>query len=246
MMIANIVDDPVIPIWWGLNEPGMQAFTEADPEKREQGIKIWLSARDQAVTHAKQLAELGFHKQIGNRLIEPFMWITVIMSATTWSNFFGLRMHKAAEPHFQRLAGEMQKQMNASKPVSIAAGRWHMPLIYQEDWDLAAQYLGFKGLSDIEAHYGSQEQTLDELEKLLVRISVGRCARVSYLTHEGKRDLKKDIELCDDLMVKEPLHASPGEHVAMAMQDDCRIGNFQGWKQMRKFQKNEHIGEAMP
>jgi thymidylate synthase ThyX len=70
----------------------------------------------------------------------------------------------------------------------------------------------------------------------LAAISTARCARVSYLTHEGKRDITKDLDLHDRLEADS--HMSPFEHVARAMTDldmweNPKSGNFFGWHQYR-------------
>ncbi len=61
----------------------------------------WLDARDSAVSQVNQLVELGLHKQLANRLLEPWMHITVVMSTTEMENFFALRAHDAAQPEFR-------------------------------------------------------------------------------------------------------------------------------------------------
>jgi hypothetical protein len=163
------------------------------------------------VDAAQGLVSLKVHKQIVNRLIEPWMWITVLISATEWTNFFGLRCHKDAEPHFQHIARMMQDARDASTPRELKAGEWHLPLIYDEDWHHAMDLLGFGGEGDP----NPEDKAL--VEYLLIKVSVGRCARVSYLTHDGRRDLKEDNTLHDRMVVAEPLHASPAEHVAQAL-----------------------------
>ena len=74
------------------------------------------------------------------------------------------------------------------------------------------------------------------------KISVARCARVSYLTHDGKRDYAKDLELYDRLLDGGANgHWSPFEHVATPAADAAeRSGNFVGWEQFRKRFPQEH------
>lgn len=246
-MLDRVKNDPVVPIWWGLNEKGMQSYTEAPPELQEKGKAVWLRARDQMVAAALELSELGFHKQIANRLVEPFMWITVVVSSTTWSNFFGLRDHVKAEPHFQRLAKQMRAARAASVPQRLHAGEWHLPYIYPEDHALAKQMvlqewgqpeLTAAGICDEAGWYDDRTVASKDLRSILAKVSAGRVARVSYLTHDGRRDLKEDIALCERLASEEPMHASPLEHVAMALDTQEPSGNFKGFKQLRKFFEN--------
>lgn len=178
---------------------------------------VWLHARDNAVLAAQQLAELGVHKSICNRLTEPWMWITVVMSATEWNNFFRLRCHPDAEIHFQKIAGMIRDALAASRPALIHPGGWHLPFTVLSDFD----------------------NPIEEVCKA----SVARCARVSYLTHEGKRDFAKDIELFDRLVQGSGFgHWSAHEHVASASHvPDRRSGPFIGWNQYRKSFTNENI-----
>lgn len=205
-LIQRIVDDPWVPMYIGANQKGMQAGAELSPLDRELAVAHWLEARDNAVISARKLSDLGVHKQVVNRLLEPWMTIVVLISATETPNFYGLRCHKDAEPHFQHLATAMREAQEASTPRMLTAGEWHLPLIYGEDWLIAVSRF---------AHKDSQIE-------FLRKVSVGRCARVSYLTHDGKRDLDEDVALHDRLVVAKPLHASPAEHVAQAL-------DYPGW-----------------
>lgn len=213
-MIQNVLDEPVIPIYWGKAQPGMQAGEQIDDTMIAGCIKDWLEARNAAVETARKLALRGLHKQIPNRLLEPWMWITVIASTTSTEHFFRLRCHKAAEPHMQKLAEMMRDVFQVSKPTLLQPGEWHLPLT------------GFPG---------------DELlcQDALIKCSVGRCARVSYLTHEGKRDPEKDVELYRELEGNG--HWSPFEHAAVATNNRLYAGNFQGFVQMRKYYNTEFI-----
>lgn len=215
-MMAAITGNPVIPIRWGSEQKGMQTGGEIDSP--EEATRIWLEARDNAVKSAMQLAELGVHKSLVNRITEPWMWITVIMTATNWKNFFRLRVHPDAEIHFQKIAGMIKMALEENVPTPLKTGDWHLPFVQDEEKE--------RGVL-----------TLDTLKK----ISVARCARVSYLTHEGKRDIAKDLELFERLVQGSGFgHWSPHEHVAQALGDgEKRSGPFVGWKQYRKDFANE-------
>lgn len=206
-MIERVENDPVIPLYWGKNQKGMQAVEELEDDYKNASISRWLRARDQAIIDARALIHYGAHKQIVNRLLEPWMWITVICSATTYSNFFKLRCHPDAQPEIQKLAYMMCDEYERSKANELYDGDWHLPLA--DDFRLSYEY-----------------------EPWAVRqISVGRCARVSYLTHHGTRDPNADIDLHDRLLSSG--HWSPFEHVAYAAPGKSS-GNFNGWVQYRK------------
>ena len=204
-MIDRVLRDPVIPIHWGANQKGMQAFQEIGVGEQMSCEEDWLAARDYSVDMVQGMISKGLHKQIANRLLEPWMWITVIHSATEHENFFNLRCHEAAEPHIQALAYAMRDAWDASSPVER---EWHMPLT------------GFEG-----------DEKLSDFD--LRCVSVARCARISYLTHDGKRDVMADTNLFRRLY--ENGHWSPFEHVAYCGNDRCEKGtaNFRGWCQYR-------------
>lgn len=224
-LMERVRTDPAMPLFWGKNQSGMQAYAELETNAKEEAARLWLEARDQALEFAELMHNLGAHKQIANRVLEPWMFITVILSATEFDNFFHLRNHHAAQPEIAWVAKQMWREYNDKKPREVPAGAWHLPLITQEE------RLGCD---------------LDTLKK----IATGRCARVSYLTHDGRRDLQKDIELHDKLCAGpatgEPGHWSPFEHVAMALPVPQRSGNFIGWRQYRKDFEAEHYGGPMP
>lgn len=235
-MIERVMKDPFVPVHWGKNKKGMQAEQELTAMQIEQARSVWLGARNSAVERAQILLNIGLHKQITNRLLEPWMWITVILSGTSFTNWFGLRDHKDAEPHFQILAREMHVQYDAATPESLDVGEWHRPLFNQTR----------ENHEDTDAVNKMARTTVDAVD-LANKISVGRCARVSYLTHDGKRDIQADIDLHDRLKNANPGHWSPFEHVARAESDpNLRSGRFQGWTQYRKMFTNEYIGGRMP
>lgn len=233
-MMAAIQDEPVIPIRWGSEQKGMQTGGEID--NPEEATRIWLAARDSAVLTAQLLAELGVHKSLCNRITEPWMWITVVITATEWNNLFRLRCHSDAEIHFQKIAGMIQDALTASSPRELPAGYWHLPFVE----DIAADTIAAVDLLQ-SIDCPPQFRGLD-YDEALRRASVARCARVSYLTHEGKRDIAKDLDLYDKLVQGSGFgHWSPHEHVARSEDELVRSGPFIGWTQFRKMQPNENV-----
>lgn len=240
-MKGMILTEPVVPLYWGVEQKGMQSGADLAGEEAEQANKIWLEARDNAVASADKLAKLGIHKSLCNRLTEPFMWITVVMTATRWKNFFRLRNHKDAEKHFQLIARMTQEAIEASKPNELKVGEWHTPYISEEDDVL---------IKELEYNYHTQGSVRKQNQSLLQKaecysdmsclvktyISAARAARVSYLTHDGKRDIQADLDLFAKLIDRtdDVIHASPLEHVAMAMGEQKASGCFIGWHQLRK------------
>ena len=226
-MLKQVWKDPAGPLHWGVNQPGMQARAEMVGWRRAAAGALWRGAAKMACGFAWGLMKLGTHKQVANRLLEPFQYISVIITATDWDNFFLLRDHEDAQPEIQHLAKCIKTAMNASFPRKLAAGDWHLPYITDEDREAA--YIARK-----KNRITRDEPNHEEISALLVKLSVARCARVSYLTHDGKTpSLRKDIELHDRLVVSRPIHASPAEHQAMAMHGSLRYRNLVGWAQYR-------------
>lgn len=216
-MIQRVMNSPFIPESWGANQKGMQAEREIVPEAAAEARHHWLMARDKAVTEARMLLSLGVHKQLANRLLEPFSWTTILVTATEWSNFFALRRHRDAQPEIRQAADAMWQVLEASIPKSVKERKPHLPLCDDlED-------LQFEGFST----------------DAICKIVAGRCARVSYLTHDGKRDPRADLELADRLLASG--HMSPFEHVGFATNELEWSGNFRGWRQYRKDIANESV-----
>ena len=231
-LMERIAETPVMPKWWGKNQSGMQAREELAGDTLTQAQEVWLEARDNALHFANKLRELGLHKQIANRIVEPWMFITVIVTATHYSNWFHLRDDPNAQPEIAWVAREMRKLYDANQPKEIAVGDWHLPYVEREN---TSHPLYVEIPKDLP--FGSARG-------FLRKISTARCARVSYLTHDGMRDYIKDIELHDKLTGNG--HWSPFEHVAEADGESNRHGNFVGWRQYRKMFKGEHFGGRMP
>jgi thymidylate synthase ThyX len=205
-LIERVLKDPAVPLEWGKNKAGMSASDVLPGDVAQEAERAWLSARDAAVAHAQRLLALDVHKQELNRLLEPFLWHTVIVSATEWENFFELRCAPNAQPEIRAAALLMLEARNASVPQPLDYGEWHTPLLQPDE-----------GMLDLETRR---------------RVSAARCARVSYLTHQGLRELERDLELYDRL--RGDRHLSPFEHVATPAPDSAFQANFRGWIQMRR------------
>ena len=212
-MIEQVRTDPAMPIHWGSNQPGMQARVELEGNDRLRAIARWQLAAEAAASHAEVMMELGLHKQVANRILEPFQWIHVIVTATEWDNFFSLRAHPDAQPEIHALAEAMKQAFADSRPMPLEEGEWHLPYVTRLE---RATHL-----HDVD---------------LLMKLSAARCARVSYLTHDGQApDIEKDLALYERLVGSVPLHASPVEHQATPLPAaDMWSGNFRGWLQYRK------------
>lgn len=263
--LDEILSSPFIPFSFGKNKAGMQAAEEVSDEDGEAAKMNWLVGRDTAILQAFMLAggedqivkdakgneravevcarvlelgreypdfftkmqklSAGVHKQHANRVLEPYAWHTVIVTGTRWRNFYALRASPMAQPEIRKLAVTMARVHMENVPRVLEHGEWHLPYIFDEDW----------------------KEIGDPLR--LARVSSGRCARVSYLTHDGKRSIDADFSLADNL--QRDGHPSPFEHQATThdttgSQPSDLGGNFgKEWKQHRKMLENEHDFSAL-
>lgn len=323
--IQRVVDNPFIPEQFPIDGKGMQpnSYIDSNNPAWKYAFAAWENARLSALDAAAHLystldrnynydaehlkifrdwdwqndekPEPAIHKQIVNRLLEPFMWHTVIITATEFSNFFKLRCDENAQYEIRRIADLMYEAYNINKDwkgnssgelgfiakqQKLKVGEWHCPLVSKDDFKPIMLYLSecrdldepnakdWNSYSSLETeswNNGSAEVILNAYIEIKKKISVARCARVSYLTHEGKRDIKKDLELFERLRTSG--HWSPFEHIAQpyfnetihvntsavgqymlrsgAIDEDCnlRCGNFIGWKQYRKEFQDENCIE---
>ena len=236
-MIKDLRRDPAMPVYWGSNKPGMQAGAELAGDDLARAKDRWMRGMDDAIQNASRMIDLGLHKQIANRILEPWAHINTVCTATDWANFFALRAHPDAQPEIKVLAEAMLEAMGTTDPVLMEPGQWHLPYVTDEERR--------------DAYHGPSQTSEWELLK---KVSVARCARVSYLTHDGRKTtIEEDMALYEKLLVSQPLHASPAEHQAtpdrvFATHDGEVIwdnpslhGNFSGWIQFRKTLPNEFV-----
>jgi len=227
-ILDRVEENPATPIYWGANQPGMVADKENDENVSLTFGSVskenaWKFAVKDAVYAARAFSESGYHKQISNRLVEPFQWCDLIVSGTEWDNFFNLRLADEAQPEIREVARSMKAAMDLNAPKPIKPGQWHLPYIYESN-------------------------SVDDLRM----ISAARCARVSYLNHDKTNpDTDADLNLAERLYKSG--HWSPFEHQAtpvdfsnvecfvwdipgithITKDEDEWSGNFRKWSQLR-------------
>lgn len=200
-MIKDVSNAELYPCFWGAAQTGMSADREIDEESKQKAIAIWDAHRKATLEAVQALADIGLHKQIPNRLLEPFAPITELVTGTEYQNFFELRDHPSAQPEIRAIAKLMRKAYSESIPKECEVGQWHIPYID-----------------------GAKDGGLDP--ESVLQVAVGRCARLSYKTHEGVRDPQEDVNLCGRLWSSK--HLSPFEHVArVAPQHTCNDNFFE-------------------
>lgn len=225
-LIDQVRNDPAMPVFWGKNQPGMQSREELVGGPRHAAEMRWRSAAAAAAANAQDMLAFGLHKQITNRVLEPFLYVTGIVTSSAWDNWEMLRAHPDAQPEIYHLAISMKEAREASTPRELAEGEWHLPYVSAEE----------------------RAQITSEDPQILQKISAARCCRVSYLKHDGTNpSIEDDLRLFEQLAGSVPIHASPLEHQASpdVFKPASKTrpgrwalpqlhGNLQGWVQFRK------------
>jgi hypothetical protein len=219
LWLSAIESQPFIPEVWFSNRAGMVGGEPLDADRQIQATNAWLQFRDDAVRAARRLNEIGVHKHHANRPLTPLQHITTVMSGTEWWNFFGLRYHAGAAPEFIELAQRIHDLYVASEPVPREPGEWHLPYVTEDE---------------------RRSMPLHEA----ARRSATRCGRVSYLRQGEAGDVETELERAESFIASR--HWTPTEHPAMALVGPKQIGNFTGWKQLRKFFRDEDIAPFDP
>jgi hypothetical protein len=251
-MLNEVRNTPFVPWHFGKNQGGMQADEECNEPVQIEINNIyynnvsreeaWIYNCDTSASVAEAFMLAGYHKQIPNRLLEPFSWIDTLITSTNWSNFLWLRDHKDAEPHLQDLARLVAQAIDEAEFQELGDRQWHLPYITSEDWDVC--HLLVKKEPGRRAY-------VHEANALLCKISAARCARISYKPFDGDASYDREIERYDMLVKADRVHASPLEHQATPDRFDPDYpntntwenpdmhGNFSGWIQARKLVPNE-------
>lgn len=229
-MLKRIWNDPVIPVYWGKNQSGMEAREEITGLRLVLAKLVWNLAGKSSCIFSFLLSKLGLHKQLSNRITEPFGFIKLVVTGTSFDNFYRLRDHQSAQPELQDLARKMKKAHEASTPKLLKSGEWHLPYVDDDGFEF-----------DIESK---------------LKLSSSLCAQTSY--RKSDETLDKAYTVYDRLIDSEPAHFSPMEHQATPLSDESSVffthkdklgrlwsGNFCGWGQYRQKIQHEKKLEAM-
>ena len=218
----EVLENPMMPVYWGANKSGMSATEELTGWRKTVAQLTWKSASMFACLHHWILDKVGLHKQTANRIIEPYLSVTGVITSTEWSNFFKLRINKNAQPEMQCLAQCMKDAIDGSEPKMLKAGDVHLPYIDEDE---------------LQKHGYSNA----------IKMSVARCCRTSYNNMLGyKSQPEEDIKLFERAITNE--HWSPTEHIAFVPQPNMNRKlslkqnlerNLRGWYQCRAFLDNE-------
>jgi len=228
------------PVHWGKNQPGMTAAAELTALEQTSAQEIWSQALSAAAHSTRELLAMGVHKQIANRVTEPWHIMKTVVSGTEWANLWWLRDHPDAQPEFQELARCMQTSLSRSQPQLLLVGEWHLPYVNTRR----------DSRGKLTYHSDQEELTLTQAQE----ISTACCAQVSYRRLD--QTLAKAQEIYQRLVASDPKHMSPCEHQATPQPSPCLgnwaagishqdrtgelwSGNLRNWIQLRKLIPNE-------
>lgn len=234
-MLERIKNDPYMPKWT-LNQKGMQG-NYSDSAVSDIANNIWENAKNQMISYANDLHDLGIHKQDCNRLLEPWAWVTQVVTSSSWDNFFALRCHNAAHPAFRHIARMMFLQRRKSKPTQLEYGQWHLPFVSLDVQNMFVWH---------------PQSHMNEPLHDLIKFSAARCAWVSYENHEKEGTPDQMLRTFDRLVAEIPIHASPCEHQGTPLNPADKWAesnwrsNLVGWIQARKLIKYESIQNFNP
>lgn len=226
-MLSQVWNSPAMPIEWGINQPGMQAEKTFVGFTRNFLCNLWQLCGRTVCIFVWVAMKVGLHKQVANRMLEPWQLMHVTLTTCKLANFYNLRIHKDAQPEIRHLATLMREMQDSSTPVILAKGDWHLPWISPAD------------------HREVFELNIPEPRKIetLKKMSAARCARSSYANFDGERSIFGDLKTYGKLVESAPVHASPCEHQATpdklvyepvvdtrtVKADDNRVGFVRQW-----------------
>lgn len=219
--IEYILNSPAIPVKWGKNQAGMQAKENLNEHDSSWAEAFWLTARDSAIGFARLLTKLNVHKQLANRILEPWAYQKIVMTTTEIANWDWLRNDEEAQPEIEVVAKAMQEEIDNSLPFELGPGEWHVPYVNRRR-DSAGEIVYF-----LEEYFDGVQ---DPVERILTAeeakvISSSCSAQVSY--RKLDESLEKARGIVDRMITARRVHASPFEHQATPMQST----NYQQWLQ---------------
>jgi thymidylate synthase ThyX len=243
-MLQQVTDDPYVPAW-SLQQKGMQGATMTDEAKIQKANWLWLDHLHDSAQCAEELYDLGIHKQDCNRLLEPWAWVTQIVTSSNWDNYFALRCHEAAFPPFRQLARMMYLARRRSTPRALGVGEWHLPFVSVEE------ERKFNWIPDVGAMRNYPDLAIGNIPDLL-KFSAARCAWLSYENHEKEGTPEVMKAVFKKLIEDRPVHASPTEHQGTPLHVGVQAtfphvrSNLKGYLQLRKLIPHEVVHRFEP
>lgn len=228
--------DPAYPLSWPAEQKGMSGGSELSGRYLLGASVLFHKIHEYTAEAIQEYLishpdpEHRLHKSVINRLMEPMQWHTALVTASSYENFFDLRVSPNAQPEIRAVAELMQEEYRKHEPKTLVEGMWHLPYI--------------------------REDEVFDISTNIREISSARCARLSYLTQNGIRDTAEDKRLYDNLVtsghwsplehictpqqynVQRPCIFDPDTHRILQVRELPKIGKFIRWQQWR------HVVEA--
>jgi thymidylate synthase ThyX len=223
-IINQVNDDPYVPLWTA-DQKGMSGIEIKDDEIFDEATRTWLETAEMVKNQVIKLHQLGIHKQDANRLLEPFVKVSGIVTATEWENFFDLRTKPGVQPAFREFAIEMRRLYRENTNLKIIhPGDWYKPW---DDLDLIENTSKAAGIS-YKAHakdkdYESHKRLHDRLKDEKHVSPFEHCAIAIYPGMLYKQDAVFDTIEMDQSVDQ-----------CQTSYDLISTGNFSGFLQYRK------------
>lgn len=242
-MVEAVQNNPFIPIAWQKEHKGMQGNEYITDELEiEFATSNWLAAKKDAIKWAEALNGNNSYpsvtKQLCNRLLEPFMWTTMLITGSKegWDNFFNLRcpQYKLGDEIFKskkdwknRLEKDLNNKTDDKTPlfwlrINKGQAEIHMMALAECIYDAVNESTP-EQLNPGQWHVPFIDKIIHNNITLsneeLVKITTAMAAHTSYTIVGGEavKSYEKWIELYDKLIAYDPPHSSPMEHCARAM-----------------------------
>lgn len=230
-MVELIRTNPAMPVRFGANQAGMQDkgvehdgqvwydWTETEDGLAHnlfcKGREAWMKAAENACEWAERFDKAGYHKQVANRLIEPFQMMKTVLTSTTFNNFWWLRLDADADPTFEHLTEVMKEAILDSTPEPLKPGEWHTPYVHHAV-TLDGSFYGYYVVNE-------EGFPVDLTEEEALAISASCCAQVSYRRLDETKE--KALGIYERLVDGKKVHASPFEHQATPLSPYREIEN---------------------
>jgi thymidylate synthase ThyX len=141
---------------------------------------------------------LSTHKQVVNRLLEPWLLIEIVLTSSYWNNFLKLRNHGGAQPEIHALAALVDLALESSQPEPRLV---HLPFI------------------ESSSRPSPQSSWAEVWETSL--LSSTECAQISYRDKTAQTESTASLALAHRLL--DSGHYSPFEHVAFTRDEYVRL-----------------------
>lgn len=255
-MVEAVQNNPFIPIAWQKEHKGMQGSEYLiDVKDIADAQSVWLSARDEAIIQAEMLSKNeGVTKQLCNRLLEPFMWTTMLITGSKegWDNFFSLRCPSYSisnlidgDDRVFKSKKDFLKELDYNPIFPDTNLDWlslnkgqaeiHMMDLSEKIYDAVNESFPTQILptmwhvpfrKKINELYPEVENDSEDI----VKISVSMAARASYTVVGTEKILTKEghISLHDRLLTQDPPHSSPMEHCCLCVSEEEYNNSFKG------------------